>query len=543
MRHAGHATSDTLISCELLGDLPARAAERWRDRAALTFHGRSWSYQQFDREVDTIASALASLGVGQGDKVAIWLPNGPEIEFVLFAVAKVGAIAVPLNTRYKPVELSYALEFSGSTVLIACARSGPVDLDSILVSALGPSRLSQDGTTAFAAAPLLKTVIMIGETGIPGALAWADFQATGARNIAALKTPLIRASDPVMMMFTSGTTANPKAVLLDHAGMRLCHDRAQLMELTPDDVQLTYLPLFHIYSIGYCVLMSFISGASQVLMDAFQAAEALRLIEQHRVSVIHGFEAHFSDLLTAQARASRDISSLRTASFATGADSMIALAEKVQDNICVTAASYGLTEMWGGFTISPSSATRSQRCETSGPPQDGIEVRIADFETGEILPPGQVGEIEVRSYARFIGYFNDPDATANAVDKNGWFRTGDAGLLRGDGNLKYVARRKDMLKVGGENVAPAEVESLLGTIRGVASVAVVGKKDERLQEVPVAFIVASGDQRPKEEDIIGFCRGKIASFKIPRQVMFIDEMPMTSTGKIKKEELRNRLRS
>ena len=338
-----------------------------------------------------------------------------------------------------------------------------------------------------------------------------------------------------MMMYTSGTTGRPKGVLLNHAGMRLCHDRTRIMGLTREDVQLTYLPLFHIYAIGYSVIMSFMSGASQVLMEVFNGEQALRLIHKHRVTVLHGFEAHFADLLAAQSGAQLDIRSLRTASFATGADSVRPLAERVQKELCPTCSSYGIT-------ISPPGSTLSQRCEGSGLAQPGVDIRVVDMETGKVLAAGEVGEIQVRSFACLIGYYEDPEATAAAVDAQGWFRTGDAGILREDGHLRYLARYKDMLKVGGENVAPAEIEELLCSIPGVRAAAVVGQKNDRLQEVPVAFVVGAAKGCPTEQQIIDSFHGRIARFKIPARVIFVDELPMTSTGKVQKEVLRRRLR-
>jgi fatty-acyl-CoA synthase len=277
-------------------------------------------------------------------------------------------------------------------------------------------------------------------------------------------------------------------------------------------------------------------------MQFFNGEQALRLIQEHRITALHGFEAHFADLLAAQEKLQLDISSLRIASFATGAESVRALAERVQTELCPTSASYGLTEMWGGLTITGPGATLSQRCEASGLPQPGIEIRIVDVDSGEVLPPGVVGEIQVRSYARLIGYYEDPVATAAALDQDGWFRTGDAGLLREDGHLRYFTRYKDMLKVGGENVAPAEIEELICKLPGVRAAAVVGQKSERLQEVPVAFVVASGTDGATEESILDFMRDKIARFKLPARVVFVDELPMTSTGKVQKELLRQRLR-
>jgi len=532
-------TSD-ILSCELLGDLPAMAARRWGTRKALSFGGRSWTYAEFEAEVDTLVQALRAGGVVAGDRVAVWLTNCPELEFLLFAVVKAGAVLVPLNTRYRAMELAHALQHSGSKLLIGRTRAGPVDCDAILAEALGAATVRADGGVAYAGAPQLGRLVMMGDSQVPGATEWSAFRARAAQADRS-PLPVQKPSDVAMMMFTSGTTGRPKGVLLNHAGLRLCHDRARIMRMTQDDVQLTYLPLFHIYAMGYSVVMSFLCGASQVMMEVFNGEQALRLIQEHRVTVVHGFEAHFADMLAAQARARLDIRSLRTASFATGAESVRPLAARVQDELCPTCSSYGLTEMWGGITISSLDATLSQRCEGSGLAQPGIELRIVEPETGKVLAPGEVGEIQVRSYTRLIGYYHDPEATAAALDPEGWFRTGDAGILRDDGHLRYLARYKDMLKVGGENVAPAEIEELLCRIPGITTAAVVGQKNERLQEVPVAFVVGAKEGRPSEEQVLGFFQGKIARFKIPARVIFVDELPMTSTGKVQKEVLRKRL--
>ncbi|NDZ18779.1 hypothetical protein C7T35_21355 [Variovorax sp. WS11] len=530
-----------VIECDLLGDLPSLAVHRWGDRSALVFKDRTWSYRQFNQEVEILARALSCAGVQQGDKVAVWLPNSPELQFLLFAIVRIGAVAVPLNTRYKSSELAFALRHSGSVFLVSCTRAGPVDFEALLADALGLVPEEQNGNATFPAAPQLKTVVLIGDANLPGSISWEQFREPGTRPSAQVTLPTVCASDTAMMMFTSGTTGRPKGVLLNHAGLRLCRDRSRIMGLVESDVQLTYLPLFHIYAIGYSVIMSFLCGAKQVLMEMFNGEHALRLIHQHRVTVVHGFEAHFADLLAAKARLDLDIGSLRTASFATGAESVRTLAQSVQRELCETAASYGLTEMWGGISITSPGTTLSQRCEASGLPQPGIDVRIVDIDTGEVLPSGAVGEIQVRSYARLIAYHQDPEATRDALDGEGWFRTGDAGLLREDGHLRYLARYKDMLKVGGENVAPAEIEELLCKMPGIRSAAVVGRKSERLQEVPVAFVVPEVGAQPSEEEVIELFRGKIASFKIPVRVIFVDELPMTSTGKVQKEALRQRL--
>jgi fatty-acyl-CoA synthase len=323
--------------------------------------------------------------------------------------------------------------------------------------------------------------------------------------------------------------------------MRLCLDRTRIMGLTGEDVQLTYLPLFHTYALSYNMIMSFMCGARQILMDTFDAEKALDLIESRRVTVVHGFDAHFNDFLQAQERRPRDISSLRFGTLTVGADSSIALARTVQARFCPTLSGYGMTETWGAVTITPQGASIEQRCEASGVPQPGVEIKVIEPATGRTLGAGETGEILVRSYSRMKGYHEQPDATAAAIDADGWFHTGDAGELRADGNVRYMTRYKDMLKVGGENVSPAEIESLLAAIPGVLAVAVVGERHERLAEVPVAFIVAAAGAPVDTESVRAHCRGRIASYKIPARVITVGALPLTPTGKVQKELLRQQL--
>jgi fatty-acyl-CoA synthase len=529
---------DDLVFSPLIGDLPAAAARRWGSRIALEFRAQRWTFIAFEQEVARIAAALQALGVRKGDRVATWLVNCAEAEFLFFAAIRVGAICVPLNTRYRTDDVAYALRQSGSSVLVTTARSGPVDFGALLQAGLGPVVLADGGGLRSEAMPALRHVVEMGPTGIPGAQPWADFVAAAA---AEPRPVAIATSDPALMVYTSGTTGNPKGVLLDHAGLRLCLDRTRIMRLRSDDVQLTYLPLFHTYAISYNVIMSLMCGARQVLMESFDADAALDLIETHDVTVVHGFDAHFNDFLQAQRRRPRDIGSLRFGTMTVGADSSVALARAVQEEFCPTLSGYGMTEVWGAVAVTPRDATMEQRCEASGLPQAGVEIKIVDPASGRTLPPGELGEILVRSDSRMVGYHDNPEATAAAIDAEGWFHSGDAGVLRADGHVRYMARYKDMLKVGGENVSPAEIESVLATIPGVLAVAVVGERHERLIEVPVAFVVVEPGVRIDAESVRAHCRGRIASFKIPARVLPVGELPLTPTGKVQKQLLRQRL--
>ena len=552
-----------LVYCDLIGDLPALAAQRWGARHAFTFEDKSWSYQDVETEVEQLAHALQALGVKKGDRVALWLTNSAMLECLLFAVIRIGAVAVPLNTRYRTQDLAFTLKNSGSVLLISAGKSGPVNFDAILLEALGQVAVDAQGQVRSEAVPSLKRVVIMGDSAIPGALGWESFRDLGDRprhdsqawndqrhpshqeshilNSHAAMAP--EPTDTALIVYTSGTTGNPKGVLLSHNGMRLCFDRAEAMQLQASDIQLTYLPLFHVYAISYSMIMSFMCGGAQVIMSGFQVDQALDLIAKHRVTVVHGFDAHFNDFMLALAKKPSDISSLRFGTLTVGADSTIELAQAAQSKVCPTLSGYGVTELWGGVTLTPQDANLEQRCAASGYPLPGVELRVINPDTQQPVATGEVGEIQVRSYSRMIGYHNQPEATEQVFNKDGWYKSGDAGILRADGHVRFVVRLKDMLKVGGENVSPAEIEGLIATLPGVEYVAVVGRPDARLSEVPVAFIVSAATGPKQSQQVIAHCKGKIASFKIPVECYFVEALPMTPTGKIQKEVLRTRLRA
>ena len=532
-----------LVYCDLIGDLPALAARRWGARHAFTFEDKSWSYQDVETEVEQLAHALQALGVKKGDRVALWLTNSAMLECLLFAVIRIGAVAVPLNTRYRTQDLAFTLKNSGSVLLISAGKSGPVNFDAILLEALGQVAVDAQGQVRSEAVPSLKRVVMMGDSAIQGAIGWEHFRERGAHPEFIPSDAAPQPTDTALIVYTSGTTGNPKGVLLSHNGMRLCFDRAEAMQLQASDIQLTYLPLFHVYAISYSMIMSFICGGAQVIMSGFQVDQALDLIAKHRVTVVHGFDAHFNDFMLALVKRPSDISSLRFGTLTVGADSTIELAQAAQTKVCPTLSGYGVTELWGGVTLTPQNANLEQRCAASGYPLPGVELRVINPDTQQPVAMGEVGEIQVRSYSRMIGYHNQPEATEQVFDSEGWYKSGDAGILRADGHVRFVVRLKDMLKVGGENVSPAEIEGLIATLPGVEYVAVVGKQDARLSEVPVAFIVSATSGPKQAQQVIAHCKGKIASFKIPVECYFVEALPMTPTGKIQKEVLRTRLRA
>jgi fatty-acyl-CoA synthase len=280
-----------------------------------------------------------------------------------------------------------------------------------------------------------------------------------------------------------------------------------------------------------------------VLTDTFDGGHCLDLIASERATIIHGFDTHYKELLDAQDRSPRDVSSVRTGICGTGMSSSIPIARRARKTFGNLMTGFGMSEVGIGVTFSFLDSTEEQCVEASGYPAPGYEIRIVDPATGQDQPVGTPGEILVRGYMVMQGYHDKPEETAKAIDAEGWMHSGDMGVFRPDGHLRFMGRYKDMLKIGGENVDPMEVEAFMMAHPAINLVAVVGLPDARLSEVPVAFVRCEAGQSIDEATVIEHCKDRIASFKIPRHVIFVDEFPMTSSGKIQKVKLREQARA
>ena len=523
------------------GDLPEAMAAKFANREALVFQDERYTFSELKAEIDRAAKALMALGVERGDHVSLWLNNRSEWVFLMYALARVGAVQVPVNTRFRTNDLEYVLRQSDSAMLITHDTSGPIDyLDMVRQVVDLPAEGDAVTDDSF---PELDRVVIVGDGEYPGTASWSA-ALSRAETIPdadlAARADAVDPDDPVFMMYTSGTTGFPKGVLHDHRLIRNVEERAFRMAVTENDTIMSYLPLFHAFGYSEAAMMSMATGARQVLTETFDADEALDLIERERATVAHGFEAHMQMLCDAQEANPRDLRSLRTGVFAAGMHSATPVArrgERVMAPLKALSA-YGMTEVWVGAALSALDDDPPHRLETSGYPAPGYEFRVVDPETGEQLPDGKPGELRVKSYALMKGYYKKPKETAESFDADGWFCTGDMAERHADGYIRFLGRFKDMLKVGGENVDPMEVEGLLLEHPAVQQVAVVGLPDRRLTEVPVAFVERKPGADIEAEDILAYCRGKVASFKIPRHAIFIDEFPMTASGKIRKVELR-----
>jgi fatty-acyl-CoA synthase len=384
-------------------------------------------------------------------------------------------------------------------------------------------------------------VIVLSAQRLTGTHRWTDVLAMGGRISAAALAARQRAvhpDDTALIMYTSGTTGFPKGVMHCHNILRNVVDQANRMGVTPRDVILMYLPLFHVFGLYEGPLMSVLTGARLVLTTLFDPGESLALIAQEKATMLHGFDTHFHDLMNHPHCATTDCSSLRTGLLAAGMASSEPVARQAQRVLCRTITGWGMTEVGVGGLLSFLDSPEDDRCLGSGWPLPGYEFKVIDPATGQTLPPGVVGELCARGYAVMQGYYQKPGDIAQMIDPAGWLHTGDLAVMRQDGMVRFLGRYKEMLKVGGENVDPAEVEAFLLRHPAVNQVKMVGVPDQRLSEVGAACVVLTPGAGATADELIAFCRGQLASFKIPHYILFVKEFPMTSSGKVQKFRLR-----
>lgn len=493
--------------------LARRAAETPDDVAAI-FPDRTLTYAELERRAMDMARRLRSMGVGPGDRVGILLLEGsPDYVALMFGAAKLNAIAVNVNARYKEHELRYLVGHAGLRLLVADPRLSAV-VDAAEVEASCP--VVAPGDERF-------------EAGLER-VSDADVEAEMAR---------IAGDEPVLMLYTSGTTANPKGCLHGHAGLlRQAEDFAGRLELAAGDRFWTPLPLFHIG--GITVLIASIhAGVPFVHVGLYQLEPAIeQLLEVRPTVAFPAFETIWLEVINHPEFTEETVGQLRLVAAIGIPERLRQMQEAVPWAKLVSAT--GSTESGGFLCLGSPHDPLEKRITTAGRRVPGMEVRIVDPETGEDVPPGVDGELLFRGACRFLRYHNDPEATAASIDSDGWFHSGDIARADEEGYVTYVGRYKDMLKVGGENVAAAEIENFLATHPAVEIVQVVSAPDARYTEVAAAFVQLRKGASATEQELIDYCRGRIATFKVPRYVRFVDEWPFAG-NKIRKVELKERI--
>jgi fatty-acyl-CoA synthase len=524
-----------------VGDLVDRAAFESAGEAVVLPDERV-TYPELMAQSDRFACSLLALGVGTGDKVGILMPNCLDFVVALVATAKLGAVAVPINGRFKATELDHVVSHGDIRVLLTSASSPGTDYPALL-SETFPDVAGQDPwRLSVAAAPALRQLVDMRDERTDF-LTREQFEAAGeAETTAAVQRLQERVAirSVAMLIYTSGTTARPKGCLLTHEALvRHAFNIARSrFSLTSEDRFWDVLPLFHIGGITP-MYACFGARCAYVHVGHFEPASALQQLEDERITVAYTFELAWTPIFNLQEFDPERLRRLRLVM-------NIALPEKLAQYEAVMPwapqiSSFGCTEAASHVTLACADDPPDARYATLGTALPGIEIRIVDPETGEVVPETQPGELCWRGYNLFEGYYNDPDATAQAIDADGWFHTGDLGSVDADGRFVYAGRLKDMLKVGGENVSALEVEDYLARHPAVGIAQVVAAPDARYAEVPAAFVeLKRGVAPPTERELIDFCVGRIATFKVPRYIRFVDEWPMSGT-KIQKFVLRDRI--
>ncbi|MDG2304038.1 MAG: AMP-binding protein [Candidatus Binatia bacterium] len=529
------------IEARTLGDLILRAADRWGDREVLVFPDQRVTYAELLRRSNTRARSLASLGIGPGDHVGILAPNLVEVVELLFGIALCGAVAVPINARYKTRELAYVIENADLKVLFTTTRIADyVDFVELLQGALPELLDATDPLTlTLSDAPLLRTIVLLEDLDRSGLIGLGQFDtlADSATDEAVRRRAAdVSPEDPCVMMYTSGTTANPKGCRLSHDAItRNAGAVADRFEMTEVDRQWNPLPMFHM-SAYMPLLAQMRTGGSFVTDTHFEPDAAFDAIEAEKPTILFTAFPTIMGALTSHPRFRAD--ALPQVRLINNVAPPAQLRENMQLIPQATHISaYGLTEASGICCFGSRHEDDETRATTSGRPFDGVSVRIVDPETSAEAATGTTGEMTLKGFSLFEGYYKSPEKTAEVFDDGGWFHTGDLCSVDANGFVSYHGRIKDMLKVGGENVAALEVESFLTGHPAVQLVQVVGVPDAKLLEVVAAFLQLHPGAACTEDDILTYCKGKIASFKIPRHIRFVTEWPMSAT-KIQKYRLR-----
>ncbi|WP_108895773.1 class I adenylate-forming enzyme family protein [Palleronia abyssalis] len=535
----------TFTAVTTIGDLLLRTASVYPEKDAIVFPDRRLTFAELNANVMNRACGLHDLGVGPGDHVGMLLPSCIEAVEYFFAIALLGAVSVPINARYRSTELSFVIENADLKAVVTQGKvTEGLDFVARLTQAF-PSLADQpaDADLGLAEAPLLKRIILTGDDAGNGFTSGKAFRAaaktTSDDQIHAIRNR-VRVVDTALMLYTSGTTSRPKGCMISHESLiRTGQAMAKRYEMTDRDVFWSPLPMYHIGAM-FPLCAAYSVGSTYLSMQYFDAGVALEMIEAEKATVTYpSFGTFIGDMIYHEDFAKRDLSSIRIMN-SNMAMQPASFAKAIQEKIpnAIQVGTFGMTETSGTVTTSFPTDTYEERTRRLGKPFDGLEVKIVHPETGP-CGPDEIGEICVRGFSIFTAYYKDPDKTDEAK-RDGWFHTGDLGAFDSDGSLMFHGRLKDMLKVGGENVAAQEIEAMVTGHAAVKLCQVVGKPDPRLQEVPVAFVelVPGSDVAP--DDIIAFCKDKIASFKVPREVRFVSEWPMSSS-KIQKFKLKEML--
>lgn len=503
-----------------------------------------WTYAEFDDAVDALAGGLLELGFDKGDRVGVWSPNRSEWLLAQFATARLGLVLVNINPAYRVFELEYALNKVGCRGLIMAPNFKTSDYVDILRELAPELAESRPGNLQARKLPHLKTIICMGDETPPGMLAFNDVMATG-RSVSAARldavTETLDCNDPVNIQFTSGTTGLPKGACLTHRNIvNNANFVTAAMEFTHADRLCIPVPFYHCFGMVMGTLGCVTKGATMVVPgEGFEPVSTLRAVSEEKCTALYGVPTMFVAMLDQPDLDTHDFSHLRTGIMA-GAPCPVEVMKKVQSlmNMSQVTIAYGMTETSPVSFQSNVDDPLEKRVSSVGRIHPHVDVKIVD-ENGDIVAVGQQGELLTRGYSVMRSYWDDAEQTARAIDSDGWMHTGDLATIDAEGYCNITGRVKDMICRGGENIYPREIEEFLYTHPLVSQVQVFGLPDDRYGEITCAWIILKPDASLAEQDIIDYCKGRIAHFKVPAYIRFKDELPMTVTGKPQKFIMRD----
>lgn len=530
-----------------LGDMLDERANRFPDNEAMVYphEGLRYTYRELQSICNRVARGLIALGIKKGDHVAIWATNVPEWIITMFATAKIGAVLVTVNTNYKKYELEYLLEQSDSMTLILIDGYKGFDYVSCLKEICPELDHCEPGKLNSEALPRLKNVIYAGSrTEAPSGMYHFNDLFTTADSISEAELAEMQAScdvyDVINMQYTSGTTGFPKGVMLTHHNIvNNGNCIGDCMAFTEKDRLCIPVPMFHCFGMVLAVTAAVTHGTTMVVIEHFDALRVMQAVEREKCTALHGVPTMFIAILEHPDFGKFNFSSLRTGIMA-GSPCPKEVMRRVieQMNMREIVITYGQTESSPGITMSRTDDPIDLRVETVGKVLPHCEAKIIDCETGLDCPPNVTGEIVTRGYHAMKGYYNMPEATAQVIDEEGWLHTGDLGSVDEEGYFRVTGRLKDMIIRGGENIYPREIEEYLYTHPMIKDVQIVGVPDRKYGEEILACTILQDDCKLTEKEIIEYVKKGLCYFKRPRYVMFMDEFPMTASGKIQKYKLR-----
>ena len=527
-----------------LGDWLEYWAEKTPDKEYIVYSDRDlrFTWKKFNERVDDMAKGLISIGVTRGSNVGIWAQNVPDWLTFLYATAKIGAVAVTVNTSYRSEELEYLIKNSDMHTLCMTDGVPGSNYTDIIYGLIPELRTTQRGKLKTALFPELKNVVYIGQEKYRGMYNTSEILLLGknveSNELTRLKS-LTNCHDVVNMQYTSGTTGFPKGVMLSHHNIS---NNGYLtgvhMNFTPEDKCCICVPLFHCFGVVLATMCCLTHGSTQVMVERFDPLVTLASIHKERCTVLHGVPTMFIAQLHHPMFDMFDLTSLRTGIMA-GALCPEELMRQVNEKMYMNLTSvYGMTETSPGMTQSRVDDPFDVRCTTVGSNYEFTEVKVLDPVTGKECKVGEEGEVCCRGYNVMKGYYNNPEATAQVIDNNGFMHSGDLGVKDDNGNYRITGRIKDIIIRGGENISPKEVEDYLYKMPGIKDVQVVAVASKRYGEDVGAFIIQKDNYDLNTQDVREFCKGHIAKYKIPRYVFIVKEFPMTGSGKIQKFRLR-----